>query len=63
MSTITDRSKSTSRPESRDNSIPREPEPLRGYAQVDVEALRKISIAIVDEYTHNSDPEVRVHLI
>lgn len=52
-----DRSKSTSRPESRDNSIPREPEPLRGYAQVDVDALQKVSVAIVDEYTHNSDPE------
>lgn len=29
------------------------------YAQVDVEALEKVAIAIVDEYTHNSDPEVR----
>lgn len=52
-----DRSKSTSRPESRDNSIPREPEPTRQYSPVDVEAFGKIAIAIIDEYTHNSDPE------
>ncbi|KAG0719879.1 Eukaryotic translation initiation factor 4 gamma 3 [Chionoecetes opilio] len=51
-----DRSKSTSRPVSRDNSISREPEPMRGYAQVDIDALGKISVAIVDEFTHNCDP-------
>lgn len=55
---ILDRSKSTSRPESRDNSIPREPEPTRQYSPVDVEAFGKMAIAIIDEYTHNSDPEV-----
>lgn len=59
---IPDRSKSTSRPESRDNSLPREPEPVRQYSSVDVEALEKMAIAIIDEYTHNSDPEVRTLL-
>ncbi|XP_066968480.1 eukaryotic translation initiation factor 4 gamma 1-like isoform X4 [Macrobrachium rosenbergii] len=50
-----DRSKSTSRPESRENSVPRENEALKGPATIDPQAAEKFSIAIIEEYAHNVD--------
>ncbi|XP_068244689.1 eukaryotic translation initiation factor 4 gamma 1-like isoform X2 [Palaemon carinicauda] len=50
-----DRSKSTSRPESRENSVPRENEALKGPATIDPETAEKFSIAIIEEYAHNVD--------
>lgn len=53
-----DRSKSTSRPESRDSSVSRETsDGLRGYASLDEQTAEKFATAIIEEYTHNSDPE------
>lgn len=56
-----DRSKSTSRPESRDNSVPRETgESLKGSPNINSATAEKFAIAIIEEFTHNNDPEVRV---
>lgn len=52
-----DRSKSTSRPESRDNSVPRENDALKGPASLDAEAAEKFAIAIIEEYAHTADPD------
>ncbi|XP_042241638.1 eukaryotic translation initiation factor 4 gamma 1-like isoform X3 [Homarus americanus] len=52
-----DRSKSTSRPESRDSSVPRETgDALRGYQSIDEITAEKFANAIIEEYTHNADP-------
>ncbi|KAK4307298.1 hypothetical protein Pmani_020924 [Petrolisthes manimaculis] len=53
----TDRSKSTSRPESRDNSVPRESEALKVHPPMDSDTAEKLTVAIIDEYTHNCDPD------
>ncbi|XP_037786185.1 eukaryotic translation initiation factor 4 gamma 1-like isoform X8 [Penaeus monodon] len=53
-----DRSKSTSRPESRDNSVPRETgESLKGSPNINSATAEKFAIAIIEEFTHNNDPE------
>ncbi|ROT85253.1 Eukaryotic translation initiation factor 4 gamma 3 [Penaeus vannamei] len=53
-----DRSKSTSRPESRDNSVPRETgESLKGSPNMDSATAEKFAIAIIEEFTHNNDPD------
>ncbi|KAK3869310.1 hypothetical protein Pcinc_025358 [Petrolisthes cinctipes] len=53
----TDRSKSSSRPESRDNSVPRESEALKVHPPMDSDRAEKLTIAIIEEYTHNCDPD------
>ncbi|KAK8718708.1 hypothetical protein OTU49_014531, partial [Cherax quadricarinatus] len=53
-----DRSKSTSRPESRDNSVSRESgDVLKGYPTMDEETAEKFATAIIEEFIHNGDPE------
>ncbi|KAK3893614.1 hypothetical protein Pcinc_002575 [Petrolisthes cinctipes] len=53
----TDRSKSSSRPESRDNSVPRESEALKVHPPMDSDTAEKLTVAIIEEYTHNCDPD------
>lgn len=61
---FSDRSKSTSRPESRDNSVPRETgESLKGSPNITSAAAEKFAIAIIEEFTHNNDPEVCLYYI
>jgi len=52
-----DRSKSTSRPESRESSITRENDGLKGARDLDIVKAEKYTKTIVEEFTVNVDPQ------